>query len=803
MDINKKDLTEQDICTKYIIPAFQSSNWDIKNQVREQVTFTKGRIIVKGKTIARGEPKRADFILYHKSNLPIAIIEAKDNKKSIGAGMQQGLDYANILDIPFVFSTNGDGFLEHDRTKTEGQIERELSLESFPTPEELYNRYLESKGFTPEQEKIITQDYYYEAQGKSPRYYQQIAINKTVEAVSKGQDRALLVMATGTGKTYVAFQIIWRLWKAGLKKRILFLADRNILVDQAKTNDFKQFGDKMTKITNRQIDKSYEIYLSLYQAVTGTEDIKNIYRQFSPDFFDLIVIDECHRGSAPEDSNWHEILQYFNKATHIGLTATPKETKEVSNINYFGEPIYTYSLKQGIEDGFLAPYKVVRITLDKDQGWRPESGTLDTEGNEVPDEIYTKQDYDRRIVIDDRTKTVAQKITAFLKETNRFDKTIVFCVDIDHAERMRQALVNENSDLVNNHSKYVMRITGDNEIGKAELDNFIDPESRFPVIVTTSKLLTTGVDAQTCKLIVLDSNIKSMTEFKQIIGRGTRIREDYGKFFFTIMDFRDVTDKFADKDFDGEPVQIYEPKEDEPIAPPEITEDVIENTVTGTEENPIERVISKGGEIVDLPPKQRKIVVKGVEVKVINERVQYIDGNGKLITESLKDYTKKNIRQEYASLNDFIQKWNSSDSKKAIIEELEQQGVLFDELNKEIGKDLDPLDLICHIVFDKPPLTRKERAENVKKRNYFTKYGEKAKAVLNALLDKYADEGIQHIEDLYILTVDPFRQFGTPSEIINDYFGGKDEYINALSDLEKYLYMQPNGGVNNVTFSHN
>lgn len=803
MDTNKKDLTEQDICTKYIVPALHSSNWDVKNQVREQVTFTKGRIIVKGKTIARGEPKRADFILYHKSNFPIAIIEAKDNKKSIGAGMQQGLDYANILDIPFVFSSNGDGFLEHDRTKTEGQIEKELSLESFPTPEELYNRYLESKGFTPEQEKIITQDYYYEPQGKSPRYYQQIAINKTVEAVSKGQDRALLVMATGTGKTYVAFQIIWRLWKAGLKKRILFLADRNILVDQAKTNDFKQFGDKMTKITNRQIDKSYEIYLSLYQAVTGTEDIKNIYRQFSPDFFDLIVIDECHRGSAPEDSNWHEILQYFNKATHIGLTATPKETKEVSNINYFGEPIYTYSLKQGIEDGFLAPYKVVRITLDKDQGWRPESGTLDTEGNEVPDEIYTKQDYDRRIVIDERTKTVAQKITAFLKETNRFDKTIVFCVDIDHAERMRQALVNENSDLVNNHSKYVMRITGDNEIGKAELDNFIDPESRFPVIVTTSKLLTTGVDAQTCKLIVLDSNIKSMTEFKQIIGRGTRIREDYGKFFFTIMDFRDVTDKFADKDFDGEPVQIYEPKEDEPIAPPEITEDVIEDTVGGTEENPIERVISKGGEIVDLPPKQRKIIVKGVEVKVINERVQYIDGNGKLITESLKDYTKKNIQQEYSSLNDFIQKWNSSDSKKAIIEELEQQGILFDELNKEIGKDLDPLDLICHIVFDKPPLTRKERVENVKKRNYFTKYGDKAKAVLNALLDKYADEGIQHIEDLYILTVDPFRQFGTPSEIINDYFGGKDKYINALSDLEKYLYMQPNGGINNVAFGHN
>ncbi len=803
MDINKKDLTEQDICTKYIVPALETAGWNIKNQVREQVTFTKGRIIVKGKTISRGEPKRADFILYCKPNQPIAIIEAKDNNKSLGGGMQQALDYADILDIPFVFSSNGDGFLEHDKTITNGQVEKELSLESFPSPEELYNRYLVSKGLTPEQEKVVAQDYYYDSQGKTPRYYQQIAINKTVEAVSKGQDRVLLVMATGTGKTYVAFQTIWKLWKSGLKKRILFLADRNILVDQAKTNDFKYFGDKMTKITNRQIDKSYEIYLSLYQAVTGTEDIKNIYRQFSPDFFDLIVIDECHRGSAPADSSWHEILQYFTSATHIGLTATPKETKEVSNIEYFGDPIYTYSLKQGIEDGFLAPYKVVRITLDKDQGWRPEVGTVDTEGNEVPDEIYSGADFDRKVILDERTKLVAKKISDFLKETNRFDKTIVFCIDIDHAERMRQCLVNENSDLVNSHPKYIMRITGDNDIGKAELDNFIDPESRFPVIVTTSKLLTTGVDAQTCKLIVLDSNIKSMTEFKQIIGRGTRVREDYDKFFFTIMDFRDVTDKFADKDFDGPPIQIYEPQGNDPVAPPEITDEETNEDTNGIESDPIETVVSKGGVLVDFPPKQKKITIRGVEVKVINERVQYIDGNGKLITESLKDFTRKNVRQEYASLNDFIQKWNSTDSKKAIIAELEQQGVLFDELNHEIGKDLDPLDLICHIVFDKPPLTRKERAENVKKRNYFTKYGDKAKAVLNALLDKYADEGIQHIEDLYILRVDPFRQFGTPSEIIDDYFGGKDKYMEALTDLEKYLYMQPTGGINNVTVSHN
>lgn len=803
MHITKKDLTEQDICTKYIVPALQSSGWDIKNQVREQVTFTKGRIIVKGKTIYRGEPKRADFILYSKPNQPIAIIEAKDNNSPLGGGMQQALDYANTLDIPFVYSSNGDGFLEHDKTVSNGQIERELNLESFPSPDDLYNRYLVSKGLTPEQEKIVSQDYYYELNGKSPRYYQQIAINRTVEAVSKGQNRVLMVMATGTGKTYVAFQIIWRLWKAGVKKRILFLADRNILIDQAKTNDFKYFGDKMTKITNRQIDKSYEIYLSLYQAVTGTEDIKNIYRQFTPNFFDLIVIDECHRGSAPEDSNWHEILQYFKSATHIGLTATPKETKEVSNIQYFGDPIYTYSLKQGIEDGFLAPYKVVRITLDKDQGWRPEVGTLDTEGNEVPDEIYTGPDYDKRIILEKRTQLVAKKVSEFLKETNRFDKTIVFCVDIDHAERMRQALVNENSDLVNNHPKYIMRITGDNEIGKAELDNFIDPENRFPVIVTTSKLLTTGVDVQTCKLIVLDSNIKSMTEFKQIIGRGTRVREDYGKYFFTIMDFRNVTNLFADKDFDGDPVQIYEPKEGEPVVPPDTTNDQFLSGNPGNTVivDPIGPVGSKGGTIIDLPPK--KITVKGVEVSVINEKVQYLDTNGKLITESLKDYTRKNIRQEYASLNDFIQKWNSADSKKAVIAELEQQGVLFDELNHEIGKDLDPLDLICHIVFDKPPLTRRERAENVKERNYFTKYGEKAKAVLNALLDKYADEGIQHIEDLYILEVDPFRQIGTPTEIINEYFGGKDKYLEALTDLEKYLYMQPNGGANNVAVSHN
>jgi len=522
------------------------------------------------------------------------------------------------------------------------------------------------------------------------------------------------------------------------------------------------------------------------------------------------VIDECHRGSAPEDSNWHEILEYFNTATHIGLTATPKETKDVSNIQYFGDPIYTYSLKQGIDDGFLAPYKVVRITIDKDQGWRPESGTVDIEGNEVPDEVYTKQDYDRRVVIDDRTKLVAKKITEFLKETNRYDKTIVFCVNIDHAERMRQALINENADLENTHSKYIMRITGDDNLGKAELDNFIDPESRFPVIVTTSKLLTTGVDAQTCKLIVLDSNIRSMTEFKQIIGRGSRLREDYGKYFFTIMDFRDVTDKFADKDFDGAPVQIYEPKGDDPIAPPDDagdSNDPEDPTDGGTiimsdPAFPDPGSIGGAGIVAESPP-PKKIIIRGVDVKVINERVQYIDGNGKLITESLKDFTKKNVLNEYASLDAFLEKWNATDRKQAIIDELESQGVLFEHLKEETGKDLDPLDMICHIVFDKPPLTRKERADSVKKRDYFAKYGDKAKAVLNALLDKYADEGIEHMENIYILKVDPFRQFGTPTEIVNDFFGGMDQYSQALTDLEKYLYSQPYGGSNYVSYLNN
>jgi type I restriction enzyme R subunit len=568
--MDKKSLSERDICSKYIAPAIQQAGWDMHKQVLEEFGFTKGRIIVRGKLHSRGGHKRADYVLSYQKNLPIAVIEAKDNKHSIGSGMQQALGYAEALDVPFVFSSNGDGFLFHDRSGTGAQVETELRLDQFPCPDELWQRYCQWKGLDDQAQHKVAAPYYDDGSGRTPRYYQMNAINRTVEAVARGQDRVLLVMATGTGKTYTAFQIIWRLWKSKQKKRILFLADRNILVDQTKNNDFKPFGQAMTKIAKRQIDTSYEIYLSLYQAVTGAEEEMNIYKQFSRDFFDLIVIDECHRGSAAEDSAWREILDYFSSATHVGLTATPKETKEVSSITYFGEPVYSYTLKQGIEDGFLAPYKVVRIDFDKDlQGWRPPKGMLDKNGELIEDRIYNLKDMDRTLVIEARTQLVAQKVTEFLKATDPFQKTIVFCDDINHAERMRQALVNLNPERVAENRKYVMRITGDDQEGKAELDNFINPEERYPVIATTSKLMTTGVDAQTCKLIVLDQHIKSMTEFKQIIGRGTRINEDFGKYWFTIMDFKKATELFADPAFDGDPVVVYAPEGSEPPVPPD------------------------------------------------------------------------------------------------------------------------------------------------------------------------------------------------------------------------------------------
>lgn len=779
-------MSEQDIRSKFITPAIVKGGWDLHTQIREEVTFTKGKVIVRGKLVSRGKAKRADYILYYKPKIPIAVIEAKDNKNTVGAGMQQALEYGAMLDVPFVYSSNGDAFLEHDRTKSTGKIENEIPLESFPSPDDLWQRYRTFKGIDDKVNSIINQEYHDDGSGKTPRYYQQNAINRTIEAVSKGENRILLVMATGTGKTYTAFQIIWRLWKSKTKKRILFLADRNILVDQTRTNDFKPFGSAMTKISKRQVDKSYEIYLSLYQAVTGSEEEKNIYKQFSPDFFDLVIIDECHRGSADAESAWREILTYFSSATHIGLTATPKETRHVSNIHYFGEPLYTYSLKQGIEDGFLAPYKVVRIDFDKDlTGWRPEEGKVDKYGYEIEDRIYNQKDFDKNLVLEKRTELAAKKVSEFLKATNRYDKTIIFCEDIDHAERMRQALVNENPDLVKKDRRYVMRITGDSIEGKNELYNFTDPESRHPVIATTSKLMSTGVDSQTAKLIVLDQNIQSMVEFKQIIGRGTRINEDFNKYYFTIMDFKKATELFADPDFDGDPVQIYEPTPDETPVPPD--DEVID--VDGGE-TPID--IDDDGTIIDIfPPEEgespRKYYVHDVPVYVVAERVQYYGKDGKLITESLRDYTRNTVKKGYASLDDFLKRWDSASKKQAIVQELEELGVLFDPLADEVGKDFGPFDLICHVAYGKPPLTRKERAENVKKQNYFAKYEEKARLVLESLLDKYADEGVENLEDMNVLKLQPINQHGTPIEIIKS-FGGKEKYFEALKELEYQIY---------------
>lgn len=783
MNINKKSLTEQDVRTKYITPAIVAAGWDMVTQMREEVGLTKGRIIVRGKLHARGEAKFADYVLYYKPNIPIAVVEAKDNNHRVGDGMQQAQDYADLLDVPFIFTSNGDSFLFHDRTAV-GNVETTLALENFPSPELLWQRYCAWKGVADAvAQEVVRQDYYADGSNKQPRYYQINAINRTIEAIAQGQQRILLVMATGTGKTYTAFQIIWRLWKSKAKKRILFLADRNILVDQTKTNDFKPFGQAMTKIEKRQANKAFEIYLSLYQAVTGTEEEQNIYKQFSPDFFDLIVIDECHRGSASEDSAWRTILDYFSSATQIGLTATPKETKDVSNIDYFGQPVYTYSLKQGIEDGFLAPYKVIRIDIDRDlQGWRPQKGQTDKHGQLIEDRIYNQKDFDRNLVLEQRTQLVAEKITEFLRTTDPYAKTIVFCDDIDHAERMRQALVNLNGDRIQENRKYIMRITGDDQEGKAELDNFIDPEKRYPVIATTSKLMTTGVDAQTCKLIVLDQRIQSMTEFKQIIGRGTRINEDYDKHWFTIMDFKKATELFADPAFDGEPVQIYQPGADDPITPPD------EAAAGGL--NP-DGTYPAGGDATDFPveegSKRPKYVVGNVAVRVLAERIQYLGPDGKLITESLRDYTRKAVRKEYDSLDSFLRRWSSADKKAVIIKELESHGVFFEALADEIGKDFDAFDLVCHVAFDQPPLSRRERADNVKKRNYFTRYGEQARTVLLALLDKYADGGIENIESAKVLELDPFSRLGTPMEIAQA-FGGPGQYRLAISELKAHLF---------------
>jgi type I restriction enzyme R subunit len=814
--IDKKSLSERDICTKFITPALKRAGWDELAQIREEVSFTKGRIIVRGKLVTRGKAKRADYVLYYKNNIPIALIEAKDNNHSIGDGMQQGLEYAETLEIPFVFSSNGDGFIFHDRTGHSTEKEADLGLDAFPSPTNLWMRYTAWKGLTSEAEQLVLQDYFDDGSGKAPRYYQVNAVNAAIEAIAKGRDRILLVMATGTGKTYTAFQIIWRLWKAGRKKRILYLADRNVLIDQTMVNDFRPFGAAMAKLSTsaktieradgsmidltlaldkkRRIDTAFEIYLGLYQAITGPEERQKLFKEFSRGFFDLIIIDECHRGSAAEDSAWREILEYFSEATQIGLTATPKETKYVSNIHYFGDPVYSYSLKQGIRDGFLAPYKVIKVHIDRDvQGYRPELGTTDREGIEVEDRIYNQKEFDRTFVLDDRTKLVAKKITDFLKESgDRFQKTIVFCVDEEHAARMRQALINENKDLCDQNHRYVMRITGSDGEGQAQLGNFIDPEVRYPVIVTTSRLLSTGVDAQTCRLIVLDRPVGSMTEFKQIVGRGTRVHEDTRKFYFTLIDFRGATNHFADPEFDGEPVQIYEPGEGDPIAPPDnLPPNDDEEAPLPPEPGADEVIVDGGPPDITIPPgggeRRNKVYVDGVGATIIAERIEYLDENGRLITESLRDFTKKALKKRFASLDDFLRRWNAAERKQAVIDELAKEGLPLDYVAEEVGKDLDPFDLICHIAFDQPPLTRRERADSVRKRDVFSKYGPQARAVLEALLTKYQDEGVLNLDDPRVLQLFPLDQLGTPLQLIKQ-FGTRVDFERAVHQLQTALY---------------
>jgi len=806
--MDKHQLSERDICTKFITPAFLQAGWQ-QTQFREEVNLTDGRVMVRGKMAARvknpeakGGPKRADYVLYAKPNVPIAIVEAKQAKFSVGHGMQQALAYAEMLDAPFAISSNGEGFLLHDRTGITQPVEREIPLTEFPSLAELWPLYQQWKGIAePEAVKLVEQPFHTDGSGKEPRYYQRVAINRSIEAIAKGQQRILLVMATGTGKTYTAFQIIWRLWKAKAKKRILFLADRNILVDQTMQQDFAPFGEVMHKVTNREVKKNYEIYLALYQAVTGREEWKQIYRQFPSDFFDLVVIDECHRGSAADDSAWRDVLEYFSSATHLGLTATPKETKDVSNITYFGDPIYTYSLKQGIEDGFLAPYKVIRIATDVDAvGYTPEKGKVDKLGQLVEQRQYNTKDFDRNLVLEKRTDLVASKVWEYLKATDPMAKTIVFCDDQDHAERMRQALVKLIPAAASNR-RYVMRITGDDNEGKAQLSYFIDNDEPYPVIATTSKLLTTGVDAKTCKLIVLDQNINSMTEFKQIIGRGTRLREDYQKLYFTIMDFKGATRLFADPDFDGEPVVIYEPKPDEPVVPLE---------ELPPEDQPTDNPGTPGIGETDPPPygpdtggdtggsgqgeARTKYVIDDVNVRVAVSREQYLDADGKLITEDyrvlLKADIQKALQAEFGSLTDFLRRWNDAERKQAVLEELADHGVPLDILQQAVpnGRELDAFDLVAHVAFNQKPLTRRERANKVKKRDVFGKYGEQARAVLEALLEKFADHGVQDIEDAKVLELPPFDQFGSKTQIRRGIFGGVEQYSQAIHELEQALY---------------
>lgn len=770
--LSKKEMSEEDIKLQYITPAI-TSKWD-RGKITMETQVTDGKINLKGNFVFREKPKRADYILYLNANNPIAIIEAKDNKHSVSHGLQQAMTYAQMLDLPFAYSSNGDGFAEHDFLTGK---ERQFGLDEFPTEAELVARFKHESGMTPAQEMVIEQPYYSSQNTYPPRYYQRIAINRTVDAIARGQNRLLLVMATGTGKTYTAFQIVYRMLQSGLKRKILYLADRNILVDQSIQQDFAPLEKVIHKINVAKDDKStitsHEVYFSLYQQLVGDDDKEHFSELFTPDFFDLIIVDECHRGSAKEESRWRRILEYFNSATQIGMTATPKETKYISNLSYFGEPIYMYSLKEGIEDGFLAPFKVINIMTDIGDGWRPRKGQRDIYGNEIEDRIYTNSDYDYNIIIENRIHQVASEITRYLKSTDRMAKTIVFCATEDAAERMRQALVNLNSDMVKENPDYVVRITGSDDYGKKKLDYFISVSAPYPVIATTSKLLSTGADCKMTKLIVLDEMIGSMTEFKQIIGRGTRLREKEGKTHFVVMDFRNVSRLFADPDWDG-PIMIDpgftpgghtpSPNGDGPVDPP----------------------------IPPNPPAVKPVVGRdGCKVEIIHKTVSVYDANGKLLRkESIVDYTKENIRGEYASLDNFIRQWSKEEKKEKIREMLLERGIDLELMKADQNMvDVDDFDFICHVAFDKKPLTRKERANNVKKRDFLSKYSGVAREVLEALLDKYMNTGIYEIEKTEILKLDPFLKLGKPAKIAG-YFGGKSGYMQAVKELEEAIYSE-------------
>lgn len=770
----KKSMSEEDIKLQYITPAI-TSKWD-KGKITMETQVTDGKINLKGNFVFREKPKRADYILYLNANNPIAIIEAKDNKHSISHGLQQAMTYAQMLDLPFAFSSNGDGFAEHDFLTGK---ERQFDMDEFPTEEELIVRFKQESGLTPVQETVIEQPYYSSQNTYPPRYYQRIAINRTVDAIARGQNRLLLVMATGTGKTYTAFQIVYRMLQSGLKRKILYLADRNILVDQSIQQDFAPLEKVIHKINVAKDDRStitsHEVYFSLYQQLVGDDDKEHFSELFTPDFFDLIIVDECHRGSAKEESRWRRILEYFNSATQIGMTATPKETKYISNLSYFGEPVYMYSLKEGIEDGFLAPFKVINIMTDIGDGWRPRKGQRDIYGNEIEDRIYTNSDYDYNIIIEDRIQQVASEITRYLKSTDRMAKTIVFCATEDAAERMRQALVNLNSDMVKENPDYVVRITGSDDYGKKKLDYFISVSAPYPVIATTSKLLSTGADCKMTKLIVLDEMIGSMTEFKQIIGRGTRLREKEGKTHFVVMDFRNVSRLFADPDWDG--LIVIDPgfNPGGHTTPPG----------TGPDDPPVP---------IDPPEtKNPKPIVNrdGCKVEIIHKTVSVYDTNGKLLRqESIVDYTKENIRGEYASLDNFIRQWSKEEKKEKIREMLLERGIDLEAMKSDQNMaDVDDYDFICHVAFDKKPLTRKERANNVKKRDFLSKYSGVAKEVLEALLDKYMNTGIYEIEKTEILKLDPFLKLGKPAKIAG-YFGGKAGYLQAVKELEEAIYAE-------------